>query len=271
MDEYCSKCGRVLKKGEVCDCSADEVQYIKPNQEKKEKNDRFIGIWESFFNILVCPIEAGRKFVLKTDMLANVLFMLLQAIISGVFAVLISSKKNEKLAQKYKSDMFDNFDFDIGGYSSKLKSTGKLQLDKNFFMTVGFSLLITFALAFILYIVLKIVKLNLKFENILSIIVIKTVPISVLDCVACVTLTFSSAVGWVLFLLSGIIGIIYVVSVYNSVVAIADNKKMLIFVVTFSIFFILLWIFVRNVALYYVPVSLQEDLEYILETIFFLK
>ena len=199
MEQYCQKCGKVLKKGEICDCDATEKMYIQPNIKKRKNNERLIKIIESFYGILTSPIEAGRKFVLKTDMIANIIFMVLQAIVSGIFAYIISEKKNLQIASKYKDNIsqLENFN---SGFTNKIQ----IEAGKNFFMTIGFSLVFTMAMAVILYLVLKILKLNLNFENVLSIIIIKTVPIIVLDMVACASVLYSSSVGWILYLLSGV-------------------------------------------------------------------
>jgi len=266
MDFYCPKCGKALKKGETCDCDATEKRYIQPNRRRKKTDSRLVKILESFYSILTSPIDAGRQFVLKTDMIANIIFMLLQAIVSGVFAFIISEKKNALIISKYK-DVISELDDSGIEFSNSIH----IEAEKNFFMTIAFSLLLTLALAVVLYLVLKALKLNLNFDNIVSIIVIKTVPVTVLDMVACASVTFSSTVGWIVFILSSIVGLIYSISVYNSVVAINDNKRVLIYVLAFSIYFVLFVIFVINVAQYYVPDGLEYYLEYVLQNLFFLK
>ena len=269
MADYCPKCGKNLKPGESCDCNSSEKKYIRPRGSKRrfDGEKRPEGVIDNFFNILTSPVEAGRKYIIKGDMYSNIIFMLVQAIVSGLFAMLVSGKKNQKLLEKARTSIFD-YSF---GETSSYNDVYYMPTLNNFFRTIGFSLAITIVMALLLYFILKCLKINFDFKNILSVVVIKCVPIIVIDIVACATLEFSSTVAWVLFLLSGCIGVIYDAVLFVNVVAIENDKKLLVFVLMFSIFFILLLILIRFAAGLYVPNELANDLDYVMRIIFFMQ
>ncbi len=85
MAKYCSKCGKLLEKGEKCNCQKKEKKEININI--KKYFDEFLSIYKSIFTK---PIDTIKNYTNKPNIIVSIIQIVLFILMFGIYALTIS-------------------------------------------------------------------------------------------------------------------------------------------------------------------------------------
>ena len=122
MAKFCTKCGKELMEGQVCDCSMNVVSSVNTTStnNKIDIKESLMDCVNVFKKIFTKPVEAIKEFVCDNKLVAGIIMIVLAAITSGLYK--IATLKN-----MYSSSSADSFN--LNDFSSLLQGALSGNLD----------------------------------------------------------------------------------------------------------------------------------------------
>lgn len=155
---FCIYCGKKLEEGEVCECEGAKKAAERKNDFSENVSNATAAGTEAvgkakvaLLNILKAPVTEGVSYMDGTNFITSVAMIVVQAILSGLFAIVMAGKYN-KIVKGLKFGLFDLSGLKIGGI-------------KAFFLTLLFSLIISALFACIFFLVGEVIKLEMNFKT----------------------------------------------------------------------------------------------------------
>lgn len=243
---FCTNCGKELIPGQVCECQKNIMQnmQVEPSPEKvsegeekqeqsengsqnpeqknaqqsfadaKEQSAAFAtNIFKLLLDILKNPVSAGRKAVEEGNATVGIAFIVLQGIFTGLFGIMIANKVNGAINNvTYKlGEKAGNLDMLFSDkYESIEKGIGlfKLSYAKCFFISAIGSIALSFVIALIVMLLIMAFRGKTNYNSMLIASGIRCVGMLPVTLLA-ILVSFVSAWSILIFMLSGIMGIVF--------------------------------------------------------------
>ena len=274
--KYCSKCGRQLMDGEICNCDQQAgmqygADYSNYNQYPYEQQGQVPGQVQmqdvvkqnakGFFNkileLLKSPVEQGKNFVFSGDIVTAVIMIVIQGIASGLFAIVMCTKAQ---------GIFDKITGMMYGSSSaadimQMKAMLKMPVFKAFLITLIISVILTFILAGIIMIFNNISHSQLIFKNVISLVSLRSIVASIIVLVGCIAAFINIYAGIAVFTVGNIAGFMLIAVVWSHICQNTADKQIYMMIITYIIFMIIYMLAVRLCWKMYLPDVLKIALD----------
>lgn len=139
MAKFCTKCGKKLEEGQVCDCSATTTkQTVVTADSKIDFKESCMDCVNVFKKIFTKPLDAIKAFVCENKFVAGIIMVVLAALSSGLYKI-------ATLKSMYSSSSADSFGMDdLSSLFESALSGGSISTEpeylKEFFTTFGTNL-----------------------------------------------------------------------------------------------------------------------------------
>lgn len=274
--KYCSKCGRQLMDGEICNCDQQAgmqygADYSAYNQYPYEQQGQVQGQVhmqdvvkqnaKGFFNkileLLKSPVEQGKNFVFSGDIVTAVIMIVIQGIASGLFAIVMCTKAQ---------GIFDKITGMMYGSSSaadimQMKAMLKMPVFKAFLITLIISVILTFILAGIIMIFNNISHSQLIFKNVISLVSLRSIVASIIVLFGCIAAFINIYAGIAVFTVGNIAGFMLIAVVWSHICQNTTDKQIYMMIITYIIFMIIYMLAVRLCWKMYLPDVLKIALD----------
>lgn len=274
--KYCSKCGRQLMDGEICNCNQQAgmqygTDYSAYNQYPYEQQGQVQGQVQmhdvvkqnakGFFNkileLLKSPVEQGKNFVFSGDIVTAVIMIVIQGIASGLFAIVMCTKAQ---------GIFDKITGMMYGSSSaadimQMKAMLKMPVFKAFLITLIISVILTFILAGIIMIFNNISHSQLIFKNVISLVSLRSIVASIIVLFGCIATFINIYAGIAVFTVGNIAGFMLIAVVWSHICQNTTDKQIYMMIITYIIFMIIYMLAVRLCWKMYLPDVLKIALD----------
>lgn len=274
--KYCSKCGRQLMDGEICNCDQQAgmqygTDYSAYNQYPYEQQGQVQGQVQmqdvvkqnakGFFNkileLLKSPVEQGKNFVFSGDIVTAVIMIVIQGIASGLFAIVMCTKAQ---------GIFDKITGMMYGSSSaadimQMKAMLKMPVFKAFLITLIISVILTFILAGIIMIFNNISHSQLIFKNVISLVSLRSIVASIIVLFGCIAAFINIYAGIAVFTVGNIAGFMLIAVVWSHICQNTTDKQIYMMIITYIIFMIIYTLAVRLCWKMYLPDVLKIALD----------
>ncbi len=301
---FCIYCGKKLEEGEICNCqSAQDNQAVQGDQEVHSAQNSSMGeapqpaggqmtgqaqegvnqaqqinlqqyqdsfnqakrvsgaylkrLLGVFIGVLRNPVQSGKEFVATGDAKLGVGFWAVQAIVSGIFALIICSKVNSigKVATSALSRMKDE------------EAQNILSYPKAFLLTIIGSLIISLAIAILLYLGAKLFQGKTTFGHVICIVSVRSVEVSVLLALSIVVLCLNVVWGFVIFILSWLVGLVFMIPVIEAGVEFNTDRLPYMVAIVAILSLVVIFAWMKFSLPLYVPSELKEQVEEMMEQI----
>lgn len=254
---FCKYCGKELEAEQLCDCEqavASRMAKEQPTeteasqlQEQNKNNgkafsDKAKEIWTTFYGVVKHPKTAGTSFVNDGHYQDAIVFIALQAVLSGFFALMIIRKINSLIALG-------------GGYLDSIKFSGA----RAFFVTILFSLILSAALIVIYWGILKLLKIKADMKVPLKLIAVRSIGIIPFILISYVGFALNIPFGIIVFIFSSLIGYLFL---YSSISTLgAEDKQPYMAFLSIGIMMIVFSLLATKGYVMYLPDSIKEVLK----------
>ena len=272
--KYCSKCGRQLMDGEICNCDQqagmqygadysayNQYPYEQQGQGQVQMQDVVKQNAKGFFNkileLLKSPVEQGKNFVFSGDIVTAVIMIVIQGIASGLFAIVMCTKAQ---------GIFDKVTGMMYGSSSaadimQMKAMLKMPVFRAFLLTLIISVILTFILSGIIMIFNNISHSQLNFKNVISLVSLRSIAASIIVLVGCIVAFINIYAGIVVFTVGNIAGFMMIAVVWSHSCQDTTDKQIYMMIITYIIFMIIYMLAVRLCWKMYLPDVLKITLD----------
>ena len=285
---FCIYCGKKLEEGEVCDCRKKteitgnqaaeanlsqeqqaavqdgtpsgvqpDIQYQgQPSQQYQiqtkqavEKSSAYLRqLSNSLLGIIKKPAEEGKKFVASGDKKLAIGFLVIQALLSGIFVMLLCNKVN-------------NVARAAGSIVRDIESKYLFSLPKVLMITLIGSLILSFAMAVLLLAGVKLLKGNTTFWHMACVAAVRSIGKSIFILLAVVMSFLNVAWGIGSFVLSALIGWLFMIPVIQSGATLNENKQVYMVGAVIILSFVAFYVLATVGFPMYIPDSLKGDFQ----------
>ncbi len=229
MAKFCTKCGRPLEEGEVCNCNTNTV--VTPvntnnntnNTDYKQYVDKFLDVVK---NIFTKPIDTIKKYTSSENSTFGILAILVNCIVMGIFTYLVAKELTGSLSV-----------LGLGSLSS-LSGYGKIELP--FFDTFirgflyqGAYLLCLAGMTYLL--ANKLFKSNFDFKKALSLFGTVSVYNTITVLVILICMYISLKLMLIVLLITSLFYTVYLYHGTKEVCGVEDNKVAFVYVPSISV------------------------------------
>ena len=225
-------------------------QQMYYQQPKRKLNFDIQGMAKNYLQILLKPKSAGRAFVKEANIITAFIFIALQAICSGLFAVVFFGKINGLVKAKvlsWDSDYLTMFDL------------YKFPLLKDFFITVVASVVLTCIIALVVWGMTSAFKGKTNFMETISAAAVRCVAKTPVILVALLLGLINVGFGMIFFMLSAVVGLCYSCMVVPTGVGADGDKTVFIVLVACLASLLCMFIFFRYMSVTYFSAALQTS------------
>ena len=203
---------------------------------------------KNYLQILLKPKSVGRAFVKEANIITAFIFIALQAICSGLFAVIFFGKINSLAKTQmltWDSDYLSMFDL------------YKFPLFKDFFITVIASVVLTCIVAIVVWGMTSAFKGKTTFIEAISAVAVRCVAKTPVILVALLLGLINIGLGMLFFMLSAIAGLCYSCMVVPTGIGADGDKTVFIVLVACIASLLCMFIFFRYMSVNYFSSALQ--------------
>lgn len=266
--KYCSKCGRQLMDGEICNCVQQasmqyNVNYGDYNQYSDVQGQmqnmvkqNAVGFFGQIIGLLKSPVEQGKNLVFAGNVVTAVILILIQGIASGLFAIVMSTKAQ---------GLFDKIIGMLSNSSSasqimQMKTMLKIPVFKAFLLTLIISVVLTFILALIMMVFNAILHSQMMFANVISLVSLRSVVATIIVLLGCIISFINIYAGIAVFAVGNIAGFILIAVVWSHCCPETADKQIYVMIITYIVFMIVYVLAVRMCWKMYLPDVLKIGL-----------
>lgn len=195
MAKFCTKCGKQLQDGEVCDCQNNSTSISAFNENS---------IWLEFkyliTNFWKNPISIGQDFVYKQNLVLALLFIAFQGIFSSIVGIIIDGK------------IIGMIESAVGSITSMFSTS----VDINrpylmvFIMTFLISVAFSFLLSVLMYAAYKVINIDVNFKTSIMQVSLRSFVICIFSVVSILFSFISIKTALFIFFISGVASIILI-------------------------------------------------------------
>lgn len=156
MGKFCTRCGKKLEEGQICDCGREPAINIVAQNEinNKKSNNIFEGYLNIVKGLFLSPVDTIKKYSTEDNFILGIIAMIINCLVSGLFFYFLMDRVMLKI-----------FGLTSSGYSSLLSSNVTLPFGKIFLMGMLFMVIWFLVCAPIIFIFANPImndKLNIK-------------------------------------------------------------------------------------------------------------
>lgn len=279
--KFCSKCGRQLMEGEICNCDQQMNQYQQYTTDMYNDNtynnadsqaysytqgydaqamaqagkQMASGALRQIMSLLKSPVSVGKEFVQSGSTAAAIIMISLQGILSGIFALIMCMKVQGffnqliNLATMYSGDNFSDI--------MQIKTYLKIPIFKSFIMTALISVVLTLILTAIFMGANAIAGSSLKFTQTLSLVSLRSIMSSGMIILGCLISLFNVYAGIAVFCMGNVAGFILVAVVWSQVSPMTADKQIYLVIAVYIIFTVVFALFIKFCWTIYLPDALK--------------
>ena len=263
---FCRYCGRKLEDGEVCTCqqaqqNQAQVQQAAPQQNVQQAASQqaapepgaapavsvqgkqvLDALLKDLADLVKAPATTASGYVRRGDVTVSVIFLLLQGICSAIFALFCIGKINGLIA--LGGNMTQNINFSGVGA---------------FFLTLLYTVLFEVVLAGLYFGVGKLLGGQLRFQEALSIVSMRSVILVPVILVSCLVFLLNIAAGIVFYYCAGALaGVVFLMAGSNGIANLSPNRKVYLNLIAIVIFTLIFLFLGTKLLPSYVPSSLRQ-------------
>lgn len=217
---YCIYCGRQLEEREICDCrdvqdhqrlQAKCLAGIKQRYREKSGRAREIHgvyqgrLFQAFSDVLKRPVQSGREFVALGDAKPGIGFLVIQALLSGIFALVVCNRINTFGEVQANSYVYDDSEYQ-----------NILHYPRAFLLTFIGSLLLSLVITVLLYLGVQLFQGKTAIRKILCIVAVRSAGESVFVIISIVVAYLNIAWGLAIFILLWFAGLAFMIPVMEA-------------------------------------------------------
>lgn len=278
--KFCSKCGRQLIEGEICNCDQQMNQYQQYTTDMYNDNtynnadsqaysytqgydaqamaqagkQMASGALRQIMSLLKSPVSVGKEFVQSGSMAAAIIMISLQGILSGIFALIMCIKVQGLFNQLINLATMSSASIsDIMGMKTYLK----MPIFKSFIMTVLISVVLTLILTAIFMGANAIAGSGLKFTQTLSLVSLRSIMSSGMIILGCLISLFNIYAGIAVFCMGNVAGFILVAVIWSQVSPMTADKQIYLIIAVYVIFTVVFALFIKFCWTIYLPDALK--------------
>lgn len=251
MAKYCTKCGKMLADGEICNCVQETEQMT--GQYAEQAVTLAKGVFGIALDVIKNPLTAGKKLVEEANIKTALILIVVHAIINSLFVMLAENKVLNFIISLIKLD---------GDITEKQREHLAEPYFRIFLTTLFLSVGLSLALAAMMMLGYRIVKANVSYEKMVSLAAIRSTMIVPGIIVSAIILEISWKWGVVAFLIVSIIGLVCFVLTANMLNETDKKDKMALIMSGIIILFIIVKIFaVSKISTMYLPDDMKDAVE----------
>lgn len=289
MAKFCTKCGRPLEEGAICNCettqnaqvAAQTTQEVAPTPAQQttqqttqqatqqapqqtvakvngfDFNLYFKTVLDTFVGITKKPVTAGIDFIAKADLSIALFFIALQAIFTGLFSMVVCSKIGAAISTLGSLTSL------VSGSSSKdndVLDLIKMPYFKGFILTVLISIILTGILALVLFGANKVLKNIVTINQMVAAASLRSVFAVFTSLFAIIIFFINPTIGVLFFFAGNLVGVILIVMTLPKNAA-TENLVPIVMGVAFVIFMIVSLFIMSKCWTIYVPSAIKEGID----------
>lgn len=273
MAKFCTRCGKPLEEGEVCSCTQETAQNVQSQQQEAGQNVQsqqqmaqptgyvsneqqfqqtqqavkgFLAkVANTFLEMLLHPVTVGKNLIQAGEFSVGIGMFVLQGIFSALFAAIIMSKTFGKLF-----DAMSYFDDEM-----------ELSYIKIFFVTLIFSVVLSFIFALLLWVGNLIIKNKVSYQQMMVAASARSCVVIVATIIAIIVGLMNVQYGLCVFLIGNIWGFFVVLMAMPVMQENVRNKLPLIMILVYLIFLLASTFCEKKGFVMYFPKDMQEEIE----------
>lgn len=288
---FCTNCGKELIPGQVCECQKNIMQnmQVEPSpekvsegageQEKKENGSQnpeqknaqqsfadakeqsvvfATNIFKLLLDILKNPVSAGRKVVEAGNAAVGIVFIVLQGIFTGLFGMVMVNKINgiiDNVGYKVSGvkDALENILSDDYKDATKAVELLKLSPSKGFIISIVGSIALSFIIALIAMLLIMAFRGKANYTSMLIVAGMRCVGMMPVTLLAVIVSFFSVWWSIVIYLISGIMGIIFLGKTITGGTDLNENRLPYVMFILVVIILIIQGFMVSKIGPLYLP------------------
>lgn len=278
MGKFCTRCGRPLAEGEICNCQAtanaqnqlnnpmegqqeaqqnqQAPQYQQQAQQSYQQTQQAVSSHMTktigtFLNMIKRPITTGRQLVASNETGVAITFIVIQALLSGFFALAVMSKIGGTIETLVSSLVGEYLDAGI-----------KFPYARIFILTALTSAVLSLLLALLLLVGNMIIKNAVTYVQMLNCVAVRSAWLSLLTLVALIVYVLNPVAGICTYVLEGIWGIIAILLVLPKENEHMDDKvSLILLVIMFAFCLVTVFVMIKIVAPNYLPDAVKMGLD----------
>ena len=211
----------------------------------------------AFIAILKAPVSAGRQIAGMGSMKLGIGLFSIQAIISGILAMIFCGQINDLLYSLTSA---------VGSFVDGPDEI-KMNIFTCFLLTVIGSLAISFALALVLFLLVKIFKANTTYAHMVSVVGVRSVGTTSIIVLAILLYFIKEPLGIAVYVFSGILGLLFMVRVIPSASSLSEDRVAYVTILATVLGIVIFYVVMRILLPLYVPDEFIEFLDGIIEVL----
>ena len=239
MAKFCTKCGKQLEEGMVCDCQTNVAVQptVVASTTKIDVKESLMDCVNVFKKVFTKPVEAIKEFVTENKYIAGVIMILVAAITNGLYKIATLKNMYSSSADSFNVGDFSNL---LGGLLSGESPSLVPDYLKEFFTSFGTNLVeyaLIFALGYV--IITKLFKGTATWKQMLNAVAISVAFILVGNVINSVLVFIDgSFIGNIRSYVSSFAYILSILMLYSAVKEVSgvDKNKMFIGIASMSVF-----------------------------------
>ncbi len=228
MAKFCTKCGKKLEDGQVCDCSKEVTTETVKTGNGFDINEIVNSYVEMVKGIFVKPVDTIKKFATSNNFVLGLISLALNCIVCGIFAYCVASEMVSLLSSFMGLGSYESFGI--------VTSSIEIPFLKTFFYSFLYTAVNYIVLIAMIYVMASVVfKAKTDFKKIFSLIGVCSV-FTTITTVAAIILNYISVKLMIVVLL--VASMFYLVYVYQGIGETTDvdkNKLAYVFVPALSV------------------------------------
>lgn len=233
----------------------NQQQYQEKFNQAKEVSGAYLQqLWGALFGMLKKPVEEGKRFAALGDKKLAIGFFAIQAILSGIFSMVIFGKVNavEKAASSFMG---------------KVDSKYLFSLPKALLLTIIGSMILSFVVAGLLYVGVKILKGDTTFWKMACVAAVGSVGISIFLLLSIIVTFLNVTWGISIFALSSLVGLIFMIPVIQSAAALSENAQVYMISAVAILSIVAYFILFKIGMPMYVPAGLKDSYKSVIKSL----
>ena len=224
MAKFCTKCGKALEEGQVCDCQAN--QPVAASSTSSVDVSKYVNSYlEVLKGIFTKPVDTIKKFVTESNFVLGIIALVIKCIISGIFVYFLAKEALGAVLEVMGAG---------DGFASMISDD--IPFMKVFIYGFLFVAVWHLVIAGMVFLIANVImKDKISFKDSLILVAIPSVFTTVTTLVALVTLYISSTVMFIVLALATVFYLVYLAQGLRAKTEIDANKFAYVFVPSIAV------------------------------------
>jgi hypothetical protein len=220
------------------------------------------GVFGQIMSLIKSPVTAGAEYVSSGNAVTALALIVLQGILSGLFALTICLKLQSLMNTLINLMTGSSSSSLYSSYSSaaeiiQMKTLLKIPVFKGFIFTALMSVVLSFILALIMFLGNMIIGSKMNFTQIMSLVSLRSLAASFMVLLGILISLINVSVGFSIFFMGNIAGFIFMSVVQSRVSEETANKQILMMIIAYILFVVAFALSIRLCWTMYLPSALK--------------